>query len=438
MSAAAMPERRPDPDPLMPDHVRATLNWLAHVIDSEISLRAVHDEEQFAQRHLGLTPAEVVSVREFPSPASFLLAGRAFAADLRSHSPVVSGCDSNEAPGWDRISHEGTEESVPGSLVAAFPAGTVSSAPLVVCFDNRFSELEIDVFAADGDIEAAEAYLQGLLARGRGELNWFRGRAVRVSGSASGITFESTAQPRSDRVDRGDLVLPQHVWHEIDVNVTALFDRRDLLRRLGLGTNRGILLSGPPGTGKTGVCRVLAAELAGRVTVMFCDARAMSGRLGELYAELVHLGPSLVILEDVDLVVGHRRTGSGGALLEFLTALDGAMTRHEDVITIATTNDAMAIDDAAKRAARFDRIIEVPLPDLAGRQVILSRYLGPLGDAVDLAAVASATHGSSGADLRELVRRAVLEHGDEVGTTGLLRLARYQVGAATEPRGPYL
>jgi SpoVK/Ycf46/Vps4 family AAA+-type ATPase len=234
------------------------------------------------------------------------------------------------------------------------------------------------------------------------------------------------------------LVLPDRVWRELDVNVTALFSRRELLAALGLGTNRGVLLVGPPGTGKTGVCRTLAAELIGRVTVLFCDARAMAGRLGELYSELVFLGPSLVVLEDIDLVVGHRRAGSSGTLLEFLTALDGAISRHRDVITLATTNDAAAIDDAAKRAARFDRIVKVPLPDVTARTTILTRYLGPLGDEVDIPAVAVAAAGASGADLRELVRRSVLEYGDQIDTAALLRLVRTGSWHPTAEVGHYL
>lgn len=419
MTASPMPEGAL-PTPAVPQHVGTTLHWLAHLIDSSIAVRVVEDEEEFAQRHLGVHASHLVSVREYPSPVSFTLAGRAFAADLRVHPPTeIAGCDSDESPAWDRLKFEGADESVPGALVAAFPAGTIADVPLVVCFDNRHNSREIDVFAHADHRDAAAAYLRDLLARGRGELNWFRGKSLRVKWTPAGLAFEAA---HDASVSRADLVLPSSVWRELDVNISGLFERRDLLTDLGLGTNRGVLLYGPPGTGKTAACKTIAAELVGRVTVLFCEARAMAENLEELYAELAFLGASLVVLEDIDLIVGHRSTGASGALLGFLTALDGAMSMHTDVLTLATTNDPRAIDEAAKRAARFDRLIEVPLPARDARIAILTRYLGPLTEAVDAVAVAAATEGASGADLRELVRRSVLEYGDDVTTARVLRL----------------
>jgi SpoVK/Ycf46/Vps4 family AAA+-type ATPase len=104
--------------------------------------------------------------------------------------------------------------------------------------------------------------------------------------------------------------------------------------------------------------------------------------------------------------------------------LDGAMSSYQDVVTLATTNDVTMLDDAAIRAARFDRLIEVPLPDAGLRAAILRRYLGPLAGRVAVADVADATDGASGADLRELVRRAVLVEGDQLDTSTLLALVR--------------
>jgi SpoVK/Ycf46/Vps4 family AAA+-type ATPase len=113
------------------------------------------------------------------------------------------------------------------------------------------------------------------------------------------------------------------------------------------------------------------------------------------------------------------------------------------VVTVATTNDPASIDAAAKRAARFDRVVDVPPPDAAGRAAILTRYLRRLPGSVDATRVAAATDGATAADLRELVTLAVLhssrQAGDgsgAVGTDLLLRLAQdagYQV-----PTGQYL
>jgi SpoVK/Ycf46/Vps4 family AAA+-type ATPase len=163
-----------------------------------------------------------------------------------------------------------------------------------------------------------------------------------------------------------------------------------------------------------------------------------------LYRELVHLAPALVVMEDIDLVVGHRQGGSGGALLNFLLALDGAVSEHEGVVTIATTNDVRGIDEAAKRSARFDRVVTVPPPDRAGRAGILERYLRTLDVTVDVAAVAAKTDGLTGADLRELVSLALLHVAEDerrggpgrLTTEMLLRLARETQRAA--PAGQYL
>ena len=139
--------------------------------------------------------------------------------------------------------------------------------------------------------------------------------------------------------------------------------------------------------------------------------------------------------EDVD--ADRHRGEPGQPLVDFLLALDGATSNHQGVATVATTNDVVAIDAAAKRAARLDRIIHVPPPDTVGRAAILRRYLRHLATDVDPEAVAAATDGATGADLREVVTLAVLHAATLPLTTDLLiRLAR---GAGYRPAaGQYL
>jgi SpoVK/Ycf46/Vps4 family AAA+-type ATPase len=149
-------------------------------------------------------------------------------------------------------------------------------------------------------------------------------------------------------------------------------------------------------------------------------------------------------MEDIDLVVGHRQSGGSEALLNFLLALDGAVSEHEGVVTIATTNDVRGIDDAAKRSARFDRVVTVPPPDRAGRAGILDRYLRTVDVTVDVPVVVAETDGLTGADLRELVSLALLHAAEDerrggrgrVTTEMLVRLARKTQRAA--PAGQYL
>src|SRR5690606_33612535 len=165
----------------------------------------------------------------------------------------------------------------------------------------------------------------------------------------------------------------------------------------------------------------------------------------ELYEQLATMGPSLVVMEDVDLVVGHRGQGGGRALLDFLVSLDGATSSHEGVVTIATTNDPGAIDPAAKRASRFDVLIEVPPPDVRGRREILARYLRDVPDhRIDIGVAARETPGLTGAELRELVSELVLRHagdqsvegGTPLDTAAFVRVAREH--RREPPPGQYL
>jgi cell division protease FtsH len=135
----------------------------------------------------------------------------------------------------------------------------------------------------------------------------------------------------------------------------------------------------------------------------------------------------VVFMEDIGLVVADGDSpgrGSTVALADFLNTLDGAMSRHSGVVTVATTNDPSAIDPAARRAARFDRIVHVPMPDLSGRAKIIGRCLRHLDALVDTAAIAGLTEGATGADLRELVRLGVLSTTGPISTEDLGGLAR--------------
>lgn len=405
----------------MPVGVRDTLSWLAHLLDTAVPLRTAEDHDEFARRQLGGDAAGVVGVRERLGPFTAPLVARVLAEDMRAHPPSdLAGLESDESPRWDRLQLDDTVETVPTSLVAAFVPGTLSAAPLVVTIDARWADKELIVHARAADVEAAEGYLQDVVARARGPRNYFKGRCLHIRAVRSSFDVVPVPVPGESR---DGVIVPAAVWADLDLNVAGLFRRRDLMQRLGLGTNRGLLLHGPPGTGKSALCRVLAAELAGDVTVVFCDARSIADAIEAVYEELTRLSPALVVLEDLDLVIGRRRHGNDLGLHGFLAALDGAMSRHQGVVTVATTNDPRVLDDAAVRAARFDRTVELPLPDGAQRRAILRRYLGPLAAAVEVAAIADGTDGASGADLRELVRRSVLADGDAVTTATLERFA---------------
>lgn len=426
-----------------PNDVARVLSYLANLIDGSIQLRGVGSgAREFAARFLGLPPPRVVATTRGLGSLEFQLVGLVLGRTMRENAPdAVIGEDEDEPPRYEQLDLGDETVSVPHTLVAAFAPGTIAPCPLVVSlggsFDDRFL---VRVWSRTDDATEAAGWLDALLARSRAD-NPFRRRTLRAGARREfGLCFSVVGVPEATREE---LILPATVWDEVDVCVHGLFAGLPQLRAAGLACNRGVLLAGPPGTGKTGVCRVLATELDEQVTIVFCDAKAVQEVIEDLYRELVHLAPALVVMEDLDLVVGHRHGGSR-ALVGFLLALDGAMTQHAGVVTVATTNDPDAIDAAARRAGRFDRIVYVGPPDREARAAILRRYLRPLGCDVDVDRVAASTAGSTGADLRELVTRAVLcvagagRRGEAASVTTelLLELARESAGGRSP--GQYL
>jgi hypothetical protein len=419
--------RAAHPGVSFPRPVAEALTYLANLIDESIALRGIGiGTREWAAGFLGLAPLEVAMTTADPGLLTSQLMALAFAEDLGTHTPTaVIGSDQEEAPDWVKLDLGEVTTRVPCELAACFPAGSLILHPCVVQVTRPYNSvgLSFRVYSRPEHVGAAEAYLDALRERSRTRTNPFKNRTLETVTSMLGLTFKVLS---SVPTDRADVVLPDRIWDELDRNVHGLYRAHDQLRAAGLSCNRGVLLAGPPGTGKTALCRALAHELSGKVTVIFCDARTVQHAVRDLYKELVHLAPALVVMEDVDLVVGDRNAGAGRALLDFLVALDGAMSDHSGVVTVATTNDPRSIDPAAKRSARFDVLIEVPPPDQPGRSAILTRYLRDLPNEVDIPRVAAATNGMSGADLRELVSDAVLhtagEHGP-VDTELLVKLA---------------
>lgn len=253
----------------------------------------------------------------------------------------------------------------------------------------------------------------------------------------NGLRLELTELPE---VTRDSVIVPDAVWEEIDLSVAAVTVHRELMEQLGLGVRRGVLLAGPPGVGKTVVSQVIARELLGEFTVMIVDARAGQYVLSQVFKEARTFGPTVVILEDIDLIVENRHTGGASSTLsEFLAAMDADPTAP--ILTMASTNDVATLDVAAVRAARFDSIIEVGHPNTAAATQILARYLRgvPGADDVDPRAVAAQFPADmSGADIREVVRRSVLSGRGTVCTDDLVATVRSGRFKPVVPVGTYL
>ena len=214
----------------------------------------------------------------------------------------------------------------------------------------------------------------------------------------------------------------------VDEAVEEMQEIKDFLsnpakyQSMGAKVPRGCLLVGPPGTGKTLLARAVAGEagvpffsISGSDFVeMFVGVGA--SRVRDLFQQAKDAAPSIIFIDEIDAVGRQRGTGLGGGhdereqtLNQLLVEMDG-FEANDSVVLIAATNRADVLDPALLRPGRFDRQIVVDVPDVKGRERILTVHAKnkPLGSDVDLPSVAKLTPGFSGADLANLLNEAAL------------------------------
>lgn len=401
-------------------------------------------DDRFTARCLGVADCGHLLDEDRPLNAvSTLTTAVALAEWITAHAEVceVGPGEFTHPPKWTETEVGGQRYRHPQCLRVHFPAGTAfAEAGCVIGIEARNSVMrspEVSVFVTREHQEGARAVLDRLAARAN-DLNPFRGRALRAT-YTNGLHLAVIDLPVG--LTRQTVVVNKQVWREIDLGVTAVRDRHQLLNAHGLGARRGVLLCGPPGTGKSAVSAVVATEVVGEFTVIYVEARAGAQLLTAVVEEAHRLGgPVLLVLEDVDLWCRDRSIGGGG-LSELLQAMDIAAEAR--ILTLASTNDAATLDKAAIRTGRFDAIVEVGYPGRTDAARILTALIAnlPGGNAVDTAAVVAALpEHTTGSDLREIVRRAVLSSGDDVQLTTAALLAEVGSGRyrATAPEGMYL
>tara|TARA_B100001057_G_scaffold293830_1_gene293912 strand:+ start:520 stop:2457 length:1938 start_codon:yes stop_codon:yes gene_type:complete len=204
--------------------------------------------------------------------------------------------------------------------------------------------------------------------------------------------------------------------------VVTFLKQPESFTRLGAKIPRGVLLIGPPGTGKT----LLAKAIAGEAGVPFFSMAASefvelfvgvgASRVRDLFRQAKEKSPCIVFIDEIDAVGRQRGAGIGGGndereqtLNQLLTEMDG-FAENSGVILLAATNRADVLDAALTRPGRFDRRIDVGLPDRRGREAILSVHARsrPLDPSVNLAEWATRTPGFSGAELSNLLNEAAI------------------------------
>ncbi len=224
------------------------------------------------------------------------------------------------------------------------------------------------------------------------------------SGKSSGITVHKLR-----KVQRDEVILPASTLDLLERNVIDFARNRSRLAEVGLSKKKGLLFYGPPGTGKTHTLHHLANSLAGHTTLII--AAEQVGLLGEYMTLARLLQPSIVLIEDVDLIARDRSTMGSPCeevlLNKLLNEMDG-LTEDAEIFFILTTNRPEALEEAlASRPGRIDQAIEFPLPDEIGRRKLIKLYAPSIDISDELVeSTVNRTKGVSAAFLKELMRRS--------------------------------
>lgn len=241
-----------------------------------------------------------------------------------------------------------------------------------------------------------------------GAMSFGKSRAKMLTENTKRVTFDDVAGVESAKEDLKEVV--------------EFLEDPSRFTRLGAKIPTGALLIGPPGTGKTLLARAVAGEagvpfftISGSDFVeMFVGVGA--SRVRDMFADARKNAPCIIFIDEIDAVGRHRGVGTSGGheereqtLNQLLVEMDG-FEGDEGVIIIAATNRPDVLDKALLRPGRFDRQIEVPYPDISGREKILEVHMKgkPIAAELDVKYIARGTPGFSGADLMNLVNEAAL------------------------------
>ncbi|MFH1322348.1 MAG: CDC48 family AAA ATPase [Methanobacteriota archaeon] len=254
---------------------------------------------------------------------------------------------------------------------------------------------------------AIEAEPDGILSIAESTEIKLREKPVILEVTGTGITYEDIGG-LSDEIQRLREMIELPMKHP------------EVFERLGIGSPKGVLMFGPPGTGKTLIARAVANE-SGANFFSIAGPEIMSKyygeseqRLRELFEQANKDAPSIIFIDELDSIAPKREDVTGEVerrvVAQLLTMMDGLEERGQ-VVVIGATNRIDAIDPALRRPGRFDREIEIGVPDRNERFEILQIHTRgmPLSDNVKLNEIADRTHGFVGADISALAREAAMK-----------------------------
>ncbi|KDS91211.1 ATPase AAA [Halorubrum saccharovorum] len=332
-------------------------------------------DDRVTVEDVDVSRAESVTIA-FPSQLRVRGQIAPFIRDKLSGQPVTEGQTIRTSMGFGLMG--GQSQAVPMKVASTTPSGTV-------------------VITDDTEIEISEVPAEELT-----------GQSEAGDGSSEGpdVAYEDIGGLDSELEQVREMI-------ELPMRHPELF------KRLGIDPPKGVLLHGPPGTGKTLIAKAVANEIDANFhtisgpEIMSKYYGESEEKLREVFEEASEESPAIIFMDELDSIAPKREEAGGDVerrvVAQLLSLMDGLEERGE-VVVIGATNRVDAIDPALRRGGRFDREIEVGVPDREGRKEILQVHTRnmPLVDEIDLDEYADNTHGFVGADLESLAKESAM------------------------------
>jgi transitional endoplasmic reticulum ATPase len=243
---------------------------------------------------------------------------------------------------------------------------------------------------------------------------------VRVERPTKLTIMAETTQDRKPRVTYEEIGGMKDQIKRLREIVELPMRHPEVFARLGIEPHSGILMYGPPGTGKTLIAKALASEseanfyIINGPEIMNKYYGETEARLRDIFKEAKESSPSIIFIDEIDAIAPKREEAFGDVekrvVAQLLALMDGMQERGQ-VIVLGATNRPESLDPALRRPGRFDREIEIGVPNAEGRLEILQIHTRgmPLDDDINLQELASELHGYTGADIKALCREAAMK-----------------------------